>query len=350
MPPTRPAYSSDPEEIARLRAGFSELDATYTRLQSDHLQQTSDYTRLQKDPASLKRDYLQIRHPLEELKRWVFGSRSERFVPAVSDPDQGELFPRPEPAPVPDPTPTETRPKAFPRKPLPAHLPRTVIVLEPEGDLSGLKCIGQEVTETLNWIPGRLEVMRRVRPKYVDPGPGRDHRSVAEAVDLQEYGRTRPDGCADSGQVHRPLSVLPVPGPDQSGRGESLEGDRQRRVHDDRPVSDAIGTSFARGSALRRIPPGGRDASQGTGSEEEGHHAPHLPLGVLRTRVPSGMDGLPPDAHAAGDPQRLQRCFAHGRVHGLRRLQRASGCMAAGCMRGASSRKPSPTIRPGPRT
>ena len=220
------------------------------------------------------------------------------------------------------------------RKPLPARSPRTEIVLEPEGDLSGLKCIGQEVTETLNWIPGRLEVVRRVRPKYVDPGPGRDHRSAAEAVDPQEYGRTQPDGGARGGQVHRPPSVLPVPGPDQSRGRESLEGDRQWRVHDSRPVSDALGTSFARGSALRRIPPSGRDASQGTGFQEEGHHAPHLPLGVLRTRVPSGVDGLPPDAHAAGDSQRLQRCTAHGRVHGIRRLQRASGCMAAGCMRG----------------
>ena len=84
MPAARPAYSSDPEEIARLRAGFSELHATYTRLQSDHLQQTSDYTRLQQAHASLKRDHLQIRHPLEELKRWVFG----RTLCAGSDPDR----------------------------------------------------------------------------------------------------------------------------------------------------------------------------------------------------------------------------------------------------------------------
>jgi transposase len=44
-----------------------------------------------------------------------------------------------------------------------------VIVIEPEGDLTGLKKIGEEITETLAYRPARLVVLRRVRPKYVDP-------------------------------------------------------------------------------------------------------------------------------------------------------------------------------------
>ena len=49
------------------------------------------------------------------------------------------------------------------------HLPREVIVIEPEEDTTGLRKIGEEVTETLDYHPAKLKVIRRVRPKYVDP-------------------------------------------------------------------------------------------------------------------------------------------------------------------------------------
>ncbi len=55
------------------------------------------------------------------------------------------------------------------RRALPAHLPREVIVIEPDVDTTGLKKIGEEITETLDYLPGKLKVIRRVRPKYVDP-------------------------------------------------------------------------------------------------------------------------------------------------------------------------------------
>ena len=55
------------------------------------------------------------------------------------------------------------------RQVLPSHLPREVIVIEPDRDVSGLKKIGEEVTETLDYRPAKLVVIRRVRPKYVDP-------------------------------------------------------------------------------------------------------------------------------------------------------------------------------------
>ncbi len=63
---------------------------------------------------------------------------------------------------------------AYQRKPslpglnaLPDGLPVEEIVLEPEGqDTAGLACIGQEVTDTLDYRPGKLVIMRRIRPKY----------------------------------------------------------------------------------------------------------------------------------------------------------------------------------------
>ena len=71
------------------------------------------------------------------------------------------------PAPVPE------RAKAK-RKPLPAHLPRQEMVHEPEGDGActcsacgaGMAKLGEDVTEVLDYVPGRFQVIPHVRPKY----------------------------------------------------------------------------------------------------------------------------------------------------------------------------------------
>jgi len=55
------------------------------------------------------------------------------------------------------------------RIPLPDHLPRIELVLEPESDLTGLVKIGEEITEILDIIPPVFQVIRLVRPKYAAP-------------------------------------------------------------------------------------------------------------------------------------------------------------------------------------
>lgn len=52
------------------------------------------------------------------------------------------------------------------RVPIPAHLPRVEEVIEPEEDTSGMKRIGEDVTEVLEHEPGKVWVRRIVRPKY----------------------------------------------------------------------------------------------------------------------------------------------------------------------------------------
>ncbi len=61
--------------------------------------------------------------------------------------------------------------KAHPgRATLPAHLPVEEIVLEPAAqDTTGLACNGRNITETLDYRPGRLIIIRRIRPKYARP-------------------------------------------------------------------------------------------------------------------------------------------------------------------------------------
>ena len=71
----------------------------------------------------------------------------------------------------PDPMRQRKKPK---RKPLPDHLPRREIVNEPEADGActcpdcgaGMEKLGADVTEVLDYIPGRFEVIRYIRPKY----------------------------------------------------------------------------------------------------------------------------------------------------------------------------------------
>jgi transposase len=60
------------------------------------------------------------------------------------------------------------------RKPLPDHLPRQQVVHEPDNDGActcpdcgtGMARLGEDVTEVLDYVPGRFQVIRHVRPKY----------------------------------------------------------------------------------------------------------------------------------------------------------------------------------------
>ena len=119
---------------------------------------------------------------LESLKRQVYGQKSERHVPVQIDNQmklelgqigKAEEPPRMEAI-------SYARKKARPKKPhpgrypLPAGLPRKEIVIEPEEDVSGMKKIGEEVTEALDFIPARFFVNRYIRPKYARRGDDTD--------------------------------------------------------------------------------------------------------------------------------------------------------------------------------
>jgi transposase len=52
------------------------------------------------------------------------------------------------------------------RLPLPDHLPVEEIFIEPEEDVTGLKCIGKEITEELEYEAAVFKIIRYVRFKY----------------------------------------------------------------------------------------------------------------------------------------------------------------------------------------
>ncbi len=112
-----------------------------------------------------------LRHQLAGMRRHRFGSSSEALdqlelvlegeeIAAAHDQERPAVPLKP-----------EGRPRRQPkRKPLPGHLPRDERVLSP-GDACGqcggkLKPLGEDVTEELEYIPGRFRVNRIVRPKF----------------------------------------------------------------------------------------------------------------------------------------------------------------------------------------
>ncbi len=127
--------------------------------------------------AALMADNQYLKHELEKIKRMIFGSKSERFI-GKDDPNQLSLFNQEQIAPPVKPKETITIERNKPvkqdkvvitRGPLPANLPRIIEVIEPKEDVTGAKKIGEEITEVMEYTPGKIYVKRYVRPKYVLP-------------------------------------------------------------------------------------------------------------------------------------------------------------------------------------
>ena len=135
---------------------------------------------------------------IEKLKHQLAGLRRQRFGAGSEALDQLELeledeeIPRAT-DPVPDPPPdTKKQPK---RRPLPDHLPREETVLSPGERCTAcggrLKRLGEDVTEELEYIPGRFVVKRILRPRLACGGCERFHQAPLPARPI-ERGRPGP--------------------------------------------------------------------------------------------------------------------------------------------------------------
>lgn len=121
-----------------------------------------------------QQELLYLKLQLEKLKRLAFAQRRERFE---GNPAQ-ILLPFLMPEAVQQQLEKETldkisyeRKKATPsahagRQPLPDHLPVEEIEIHPDGDLTDMVCIGNEVTEELEYKPGSYFIRRFIRYKY----------------------------------------------------------------------------------------------------------------------------------------------------------------------------------------
>lgn len=125
---------------------------------------------------------LTLSQQLEQLKKMIFGSRHERFVPTDINPSQLALDIQVEQAAtcniadakkityIKANTSIEQKPLVHPgRMKLPESLRREEIIIEPSVDVSDCKKMGEEITEVLEWQPGELFVKKYVRIKYARP-------------------------------------------------------------------------------------------------------------------------------------------------------------------------------------
>ena len=138
--------------------------------------QESSIRDLQSQIGDMESQLGEMQFQLEQMKRLLFGAKRERFV-KKQDENQMTLPFEVEQAEEPGKEKEEityTREKKkrenHPgRLALPSHLPVKEIVLEPEQDTTGMKCIGKEITDQLEYTPAKLHINRYIRPKYITP-------------------------------------------------------------------------------------------------------------------------------------------------------------------------------------
>ena len=163
--------------IASLEQRLSALTA-----ERDSLRSTAE--RLSSERDALQDVVEKMRDELRQLRRLLFGRKSERFIP--SDPSQLKLdfegvaelkqereyaalqasapTARKEPVPRAE-KPTEDRQRRI----FSEHLERRNEIIEPDEIPAQSKRIGEEVTELPEYKPGELYIRRLIRPKYALP-------------------------------------------------------------------------------------------------------------------------------------------------------------------------------------
>ena len=116
--------------------------------------------------------YTALQQEVLQLKKMIFGSKQERFIPAQNNPAQLTLDMQVESTAQCNVTGAKkisytrlttaiTENKKHPgRTKLPEHLERRDITIEPQEDTSQCKKIGEEVTEELEYEPGRLYISK----------------------------------------------------------------------------------------------------------------------------------------------------------------------------------------------
>ena len=119
-----------------------------------------------------------LQQELANLKRMLFGSKSERHIgedPLQYALDLGFDQVKAEEVEKEDVSYSRTKPakKGHARESIPAHLPREEQILLPEEDVTGMDRLGQVETEYYKYEPGKLSVVKIIRLKFVDKKSGR---------------------------------------------------------------------------------------------------------------------------------------------------------------------------------
>ena len=200
-----------------------------------------------------------LKHQLAGLRRDRFGSRSESLDQLELTLEEEEIAEAAEAAARPDAaTPTEGKRKPK-RRPLPDHLPRNENVLsagEACASCGGtLKRLGEDVTEELEYVPGRFVVNRIVRPRMACAGCERFHQAPLPSRPI-ERGRPGP-GLLAHVLVNKYADHSPLYRQSQIFEREGIELDRStlagwvgQSTALLEPLADAIGRHVLAGQAI----------------------------------------------------------------------------------------------------
>jgi len=177
---------SPEEQIASLRLEVAQYRAAIAELTTERDASRSELAEAAVFKVRLTTALLEIEHmkmQLAALRRQRYGQSSEKLDREIAqlemrledlEEDLGEQIAANPELPEPEAN-LEPKPHRKPtgRKPLPAHLPREVVVHEPEIACSCGSCdparlakLGETTTEVLEKIPAKLKVIRHVRPRY----------------------------------------------------------------------------------------------------------------------------------------------------------------------------------------
>ncbi|GLU57380.1 hypothetical protein Dfri01_68410 [Dyadobacter frigoris] len=143
--------------------------------QKDMLIQQKNATIQQKDASIQEKETL-----IAKLQRMLFGQKRERFTQSpiqlpldfgehLSEQDiqqLQELITKKTEAHKEAQT-KESRVLHPGRSPLPRHLSVDEIIIEPTEDTAGMVLIGQEISDSLQYMPSRFYIQRIIRPKYI---------------------------------------------------------------------------------------------------------------------------------------------------------------------------------------
>ena len=134
-------------------------------------------TTLKEENDRLSAKVLSLELEYNKLRKLIFGAKSERFKEEPKEQLTLELFPEViEKQDLEEEKITYTRKKAVEKKQpvrtqLPLNLVRKTEIIEPQNIPEGAKKIGENITEVLEYDPGKVYVRQIIRPKYVVENP-----------------------------------------------------------------------------------------------------------------------------------------------------------------------------------
>ena len=134
---------------------------------------TKEKESLLKKLQEMLEKFSSMKFELSQLKRLIFGSKRERFISGAEDGQMNLPFDIEAASQEDNSVTTKEKVTSFERQKrknhpgrltLPDHLPVEEIIIEPEEDVTGLICIGHEVTDELEYQQAILKINRYKRP------------------------------------------------------------------------------------------------------------------------------------------------------------------------------------------